>query len=109
MKPRMMSKASMDLLFHHILDGFKVSFQGIEDLYSMGLISALEKAELLAKNSARLITRIQEFKAVEKLLCIFFACLFGYLQISGEDMEMRRARRVRGSRRRNETENVTSS
>lgn len=106
MKPRMMSKAAMDLLFDHILDGFKTTHQGIQDLYTLGLISADELADLLKKNSDRLITRIHEFKAVQKLMCIVFAVMFGYYQVSGEDIEMRRARRVR-SRRRSDDEIVS--
>jgi hypothetical protein len=105
MKQRMMSKRSMDYLFDHILDGFKSSHQGIQDLYTMGIISAEELRDLLQKNSERLIARIQEFKVMEKLMCIFFAVMFGYFQITGEDLEMRRARRVR-TRRRNESEEV---
>jgi hypothetical protein len=100
MKPRMMSKQAMDLLFDHILDGFKSSHKGIVDLFDMGIISAHEKTDLLLKNSERLIQRIAEFKAMEKLLAIFFACLFGYMQITGEDLEMRRARRGSRSGRR---------
>lgn len=108
MKPRMMSKAAMDHLFYHILDGFKTTNQGIQDLHNLGTINVHELADLLKKNSDRLVTRIQEFKTLEKLMCIFFAMMFGYFQISGEDLEMRRARRVR-TRRRHETENVISS
>lgn len=105
MKPRMMSKSAMDHLFYHILDGFKTTNQGIQDLYAMGTITTHELADLLSKNSDRLVTRIQEFKALEKLVCIIFAVMFGYFQIVGGDLEMRRSRRVR-TRRRNETENV---
>lgn len=96
----------MDHLFDHILDGFKVSHQGIQDLDSMAIINATEMADLLKKNSDGLITRIHEFKALQKLMCIIFATMFGYFQIIGEDLEMRRARRVRVLRRRNETELV---
>lgn len=103
MKPRMMSKPAMDHLFHHILDGHKTSYQGIEDLRKMQLIDEQSYADLLRKNAERLIERINEFKIVHRLTCIFFALMFGYLQIAGEDLEMRRARRVR-TRRRNETE-----
>lgn len=103
MKPRMMSKPAMDHLFHHILDGHKSSHQGILNLQDQGLVNEQELAELLKKNNDRLIDRIKEFRIIHRLLCIFFAFAFGYFQISGEDLEMRRARRVR-SRRRNETE-----
>jgi hypothetical protein len=104
----MMSKAAMDHLFDHILDGFKSSHKGIEDLYTMGLINADQLADLLKKNSDRLIIRIQEFKALQKLVCIIFAVMFGYFQVSGEDLEMRRSRRAR-SRRRNDSENILNA
>lgn len=100
-----MSKAAMDHLFYHILDGFKTTNQGIQDMYSMGIINITELADLLKQNSDRLVKRIQEFKALEKLMCIFFAMTFAYFQISCADTEMLRARKVR-MRRRNETENV---
>lgn len=102
-----MSKAAMDHLFYHILDGFKTSNKGIQDAYEMGIININELADLLKKNSDRLVARIQEFKAMEKLVCIFFALTFGYMQMGCEDLEMRRARRVRG-RRRQESENMIS-
>lgn len=95
----------MDQLFFHILDGFKSSYEGIHQLYDQKIISAQELAELLQKNSERLITRIHEFKVGQKMLCIVFALLFGYLQISGDDLEMRRGRRGgRSGRRKSESE-----
>jgi hypothetical protein len=94
MKPRMMSKEAMDTLFFHILDGFKVSHEGIHQLFDKGIINHSERTELLEKNSERLITRIHEFKLGHKLLCIFFAFLFGYMQIIGSDLEMRRTGRT---------------
>lgn len=108
MKPRMMSKAAMDHLFYHILDGFAKTNQGIQDLYTMGSITVQELAELLRKNSDRLVQRIAEFRALEKLMCIAFAVLFGYMQITCEDLEMRRARRGVRARRRQKIENTTA-
>jgi hypothetical protein len=99
MKPKMMSKAAMDQLFFHILDGFKTSYEGIHQLYDRKIITAEEMGELLQKNSERLIERIHEFKIGQRLLAIFFAFMFGYLQINGEDLEMRRARRGGRTRR----------
>jgi hypothetical protein len=104
MKQRMMSEKAMSHLFDHILDGFRSSHHGILNLKDQGIVRSDEEiAELLKKNSDRLIDRIKEFKITQRLLAIFFAFMFGYFQISGEDLEMRRARRVR-TRRRNETE-----
>lgn len=114
MKPRMMSKPAMDHLFDHILGGHETSFEGIKNLEAQGLVSPAEVTELLKKNEQRLIDRIKEFKAIHRLVCIFFACLFGYMQATGEDLEMRRSRpgvRIRSSSsrrssRRNENENI---
>jgi hypothetical protein len=98
MKPRMMSKAAMDQLFFHILDGFKSSHEGIHQLFDKGIINAQEKTELLQKNCERLISRVNEFKVGQKLLCIFFAALFGWMQITSDDQEMVRTGRTRASR-----------
>lgn len=103
MKPKMMSSKSLSYLFDHILDGFKTSHEGIAQLEKDQLVSDEEIADLIKKNSERLIDRIREFRIHEKLFGIFFACLFAWMQITGEDLEMRRARRMR-LRRRSETE-----
>ncbi|HMG93212.1 MAG TPA: hypothetical protein VK589_24315 [Chryseolinea sp.] len=105
MKPKMMSKQSMDYLFDHILDGFKTSHEGIINLQRQQIVSDDEINDLVKKNSERLIERIREFRMHEKLFGIFFACLFTYLQVDGEDLEMRRSSRSR-TRRRSETENI---
>jgi len=105
MKEKMMSKRSMDYLFDHILDGFKSSHQGILNLQQQGIVSNEDIAELVKKNSERLIERIQEFKLHEKIFGLFFASLFLYNQITCEDMDMRRSRRMR-VRRKTESENV---
>lgn len=110
----MMSRHSLEYLFHHILDGFKTSHEGIAQLQQQRLVSDEEIHDLIKKNSERLIDRIREFRLTEKLLCVFFAVLFGYLQITGDDLEMRRPTRTRtgrtssarsrNGRRRNEIE-----
>lgn len=98
----MMSRRSMEYLFDHILDGFKTSHQGIVNLQKDRIVSDEEIAELVRKNSERLIERIREFRIHEKLLCVSFALLLGYLQISGEDIEMRKSRRIRTRRKHTE-------
>lgn len=98
MKPRMMSRQSLEYLFHHILDGFKTSHEGIAQLQREHLVSDEEIHELVRKNSERLIERIREFRLTEKLLSIFFAVLFGYMQITGDELEMRRPARARTGR-----------
>lgn len=105
MKPRMMSRAAMSHLFDHVLDGHAKTYEGINNLKAMNLIDEKSYVDLLQKNAERLIQRIIEFKLIHRLVCIFFAGLFLYMQINCEDLEMRRARRgVRSGRRRNESE-----
>lgn len=94
----------MDQLFDHILDGHKSSYEGIHALRDRGLVSDQEFTDLLKKNTERLIDRIKEFKIVHRLVCISFALLFGYMQISADDMEFSRRGRRSRSRRRNEAE-----
>jgi hypothetical protein len=105
MKAQMLSKEKMDHLFNHILDGFKSSAQGLLFLKRDRLISDQEYTDLLEKNAQRVIERIEEFKISNRLMSVFFACLFLYMQVSDEGLDMRRSRRTR-SRRRNETEQV---
>lgn len=101
----MLSKEKMDLLFHHILDGFKSSAQGLLFLKRDHIISDQEYTELLEKNAQRVIERIEEFKIINRLLSVGFAMLFLWMQANDEALDMRRTRRSR-TRRRNETEQV---
>lgn len=87
----------------HILDGFKTSHEGIAQLEQNRLVSDEEIHELIRKNSERLIDRIREFRLTEKLMSIFFAALFGYMQVTGDDLEMRKPGRVRTSTSRART------
>lgn len=91
----MLSRARASYLFDHILDGFTSSHRGIEQLKEKGLINDQQYTELLEKNTRRLIERIAEFKILQRVVSLFFACLFTWMQVAGHDMEMRRARRVR--------------
>lgn len=101
MKQKMMSRQSVEYLFHHILGGFKTSHEGILNLKRDRLVTDEEISKLIEKNCERLIDRIREFRVTEKIVAVAFACMFCWLQISGEDLEMRRAKRTR-SRRRDE-------
>lgn len=101
-----MSKRSMDYLFDHILDGFRTSHEGIQNLQRQQIVSDDEINDLVRKNSERLIDRIREFRMHEKLFGIFFACLFSWMQTQGEDLEMRRPNRGRSGRRRDESERI---
>jgi hypothetical protein len=95
----MMSKNSMDYLFHHILGGHESSHKAIAQAREHGLLTDDQVAELLRKNSDRLIDRIKEFKIVHKLVCICFALMFGYMQMSDDGLDMRRtSTRVRTHR-----------
>lgn len=95
MKQAMLSKQNSTYLFDHVLDGFKASHEGIEQLQQQGLIQEEELLELHKKNAARLIDRIKEFKLHTKLISIFFAVMFTYMQVNGDDLEMRRSARAR--------------
>lgn len=103
MKPKMMSRNTLEHLFDHILDGFKTSHEGILNLEQQHLVPEHEVHALLKKNSERLIARIKEFKLLNGLLSLTFVTLFTWLQVTGDDLELRRPTRTR-VRRRNETE-----
>lgn len=104
MKAQMFSKEKVDYLFHHLLDGFKTTHAGLERIRDERIISEAEYHELVEKNAKRLIERVHEFKIVNRMISLVFAGLFAWMQVSGEDLDMRRARRTRSGRRRNETE-----
>lgn len=95
MKQAMLSKKNSTYLFDHVLDGFKSSHEGIEQLQQQGLIQPSEYIELHKKNATRLIDRIKEFKLHTRLISVFFAVLFSWMQVNGDDLDMRRSSRVR--------------
>lgn len=97
MKQSMLSKKNSSYLFDHVLDGFRSSYEGIEQLKQQHLISEDEYVDLLKKNSSRLIDRIKEFKVHMKLVSLFFAVQFAMLQVNGDDLDMRRTSRTRTS------------
>ncbi len=99
----MLSKEKVNMLFHHILDGFKSSAEGLLFLKRDRIIDEKEYVELLEKNAQRLIERIEEFKITNRILSVGFAMLFMWMQVSDQGLDMRRTRRTR-TRRRNETE-----
>jgi len=88
----MMSKAAMDHLFDHVLEGHAKTFEGIQNAKDLQLIDDEEYIDLMKKNTARLIDRIKEFKFIHRIVCVFFAAMFAYMQMNCEDLEMRRAR-----------------
>lgn len=99
----LLNKHKLELLFDHIIDGFAATRTGISNLYEQGLIGATEYLKLIHQNEERLLARIAEFKIMNKLVSVFFAALFTWMQVGGEEIDMRRSSRTRG-RRRNETE-----
>jgi hypothetical protein len=103
MKARMYSEEKHSLLHDHIIDGFAASHEGLRNLKEQGIIKEAEYTQLLEQNVKRLIERVKEFRMAEKMVCIAFAFIFGWMQVGGEDLEMRRSAR-RSGRRRNETE-----
>ncbi len=105
MKATMLSKIKAAYLFDHVLDGFESSNKGLKNLKATGLVKEDEYTELMEKNAQRLIDRIKEFKIAQKLVSVFFAIMFLWLQVTDQDLEMRRAKRTR-VRRRTESENV---
>lgn len=115
-KARILNRKRIDHLFYHILDGFKSSHLGIRYLFTESVVNKDEYIELLEKNCSRLIDRIKEFEVAQKITCVFFACLFGYMQVSGEELDMRRTARARTTggtrsvkgRRRNDIEDSST-
>ncbi len=94
-KATILTKRKIEVLFDHILDGFKSSHHGAKYVRKKDIISEAEYYDIMEKNADRLIERIHEFKITHKLLCIFFALLFGWMQVNGDDLDMRRSSRVR--------------
>jgi hypothetical protein len=101
MKARILNRKPIDYLFHHILAGFASSYGGLRGIFMDKVIDKDEYIELLEKNCERLIDRLKEFEIAQKLICLFFCCLFTYMQVNGAELE-RRGRS--GGRRRNDTE-----
>lgn len=97
MKQKMYSQQSNSMLHDHIIDGFHSTHQGLQQLKDDGIIAEQEYVELLEKNIKRLVERIREFRIVEKMICMFFAVLFSYMQIAGDDLDMRKSGRTRTS------------
>jgi hypothetical protein len=98
-KATILTKRKIEYLFDHILDGFKSSHQGAQYIRRDGIINDQEYKEILEKNSERLIQRIHEFKITHKLLSIGFAIMFTWMQVSGDDIDMRRSSRTRTNSR----------
>jgi hypothetical protein len=107
MKAVMLSKQEVDYVDYHLIDGLDARIKGIVQLQDSNLITLEESHELIVRASMEHVTlwRTFKMKLMAKALCVLFAAMFGYLQISGEDLDMRRSSR-KGGRRRSENENV---
>jgi len=104
MKPKMYSSKSNSMLHDHILDGTFASYEGLQ--VAKGKFSKQEYTELLERIILRLRDRVVDFRVKEgmaeiakRALSILFAVLFTYMQINGDDLEMRRSTRTRSSAR----------
>lgn len=93
----MLSATALNELFHHIIDGFKTSHQGIIELEKKHILTDDEAHALLVKNSERLIERVNEFKLLQKIVSLIFACTFTLMQVNGDDLQMRRSSRTRST------------
>jgi hypothetical protein len=104
MKPKMYSSKSNSQLHDHILDGTFATYEGLQ--VAKKEFSKQEYTALLEKIILRLRERVVDFRVKEGLmdtykraLSIFFACLFAWMQINGDDLDMRRSSRTRSTAR----------
>ena len=104
---RILNRKPIDYLFDHIVDGFALTRKGLKQALAEKVITIEEYWQLVEANQDRVLERIKQFKIVNKLLSVTFACLFTYMQVSGDDLDMRRSSRTR-TRRRNDTEQPQS-
>jgi hypothetical protein len=106
MKTRtILNPKKIDYLMYHLVDGFEVTRRGLKQTLMQGAITLDEYHDLVERNQDRLIARIKDFRIANKLLSILFACIFSYMQVNGDDLDMRRSSRARG-RRRNESNQI---
>lgn len=97
---RILNKRQLDYLFFHLLDGFFVTREGALQLRSDNIIKSDEELlDLLLRNEERLRARIREFRLANRLLCVFFAALFSFYQITGQDTDLRKPSQTRSRRR----------
>lgn len=103
MKGKMYSEKSHVYLQKNLLDASFNNHQNIKNLRRSDIIQDDEYITLLEKNMEWLIQKIKEFRIAEKIVCVFFALLFGYMQINSDDsIERARRSRSRSGRRKNE-------
>ena len=97
---RILNKRQLDYLFFHLLDGFFVTREGALQLWSDNIIKSDEELlDLLLRNEERLRARIRDFRLANRLLCVFFAAIFSFCQVTGEDTDLRKPARTRTRRR----------
>jgi hypothetical protein len=96
---RILNRKPIDYLFDHVIDGFALTRKGLRQALDDKVITLEEYWQLVEANQDRVLDRIKQFKIVNKLLSLLFACIFSYLQVNGDQLDMRRS-----GRRRNENE-----
>lgn len=102
MKATMLSKQEMDYAQYHLHDGLEKTVEGLNQLLKLQRISLAEHDELMQKAITRHLTLWRAFtsKLMTKSLSVLFAGLFLMMQISGDDLQMRRSSRTRTSNSR---------
>jgi hypothetical protein len=86
MKAKMYSAKSNTRL-HKMIDEFFTSNEGIDGLRARAVVKDEEYIKLVQRNIAFFYSRIKEFRLAEKMLSIFFAFLFTWMQVNGDDVE----------------------
>jgi hypothetical protein len=97
---KMLSDENAHMLFDHIIDGHTATYHGIKQAKESQLINENEFTTLMEKNTQRLIDRIKEFKLMLRMVCVAFAMLFMAIQVSGDELEIRRPTRTRNTHAR---------
>lgn len=93
---RILNKSQITYLFTHVLDGFFASAAGALQLRKNNILkSDGELLDLLMRNEGRLRARIREFRLANRVMCVLFAALFSFYQVTGQDFDMRKPSRTR--------------
>lgn len=115
MKATMLSKSEMEYANYHLHDGLEKTVEGLNALLKINKINIEEHDQLMQQAIHRHLALWRAFthKLVQKTLCLLFVSLFTYMQVNGEDLDMRRSSRTRttsrtsrSGRRRNESESI---
>ena len=103
MKGKMYSEKAQAYLHKTLLDAFFTNHKGIQTLRKENVVQDdREYIELLEKNAEWLFQKVKEFRIAERIVCLAFVFIFGYLQVNGDDVERGRRSRSRSGRRKTE-------